>query len=63
MLSWYTRGSAALSFDEASRGRIAPGMLADLIVVHPDPMVVPADKLSTIYVALSMVDGHIAYEG
>ena len=63
MVHWYTSGSAALSFDEASRGKIATGMLADLIVVRPDPLTVQPDELSSVRVDLTMVHGHITYEG
>lgn len=63
MLQWYTSGSAALSFDEMIRGRIVPGMLADLIVVDPDPMLVQPDELQSVRVAFSMVDGRTVYEG
>jgi predicted amidohydrolase YtcJ len=63
MLRWHTSGSAALSFDEASRGCIAPGMLADLVVVTPDPFKVQPDELSSVRVVLTMVNGRIVYEG
>ena len=62
MLRWYTRGSAYLSFDEERRGRIAPGMLADLVAVEPDPLRAPAADLKDIRVRLTIVDGRIAYE-
>jgi predicted amidohydrolase YtcJ len=62
MLRWYTRGSAALSFDEHERGQIRRGMLADLIVVEPDPLHLPAADLRDVRVRLTMVDGRIAYE-
>jgi predicted amidohydrolase YtcJ len=62
MLRWYTRGSAYLSFDEGRRGRIAPGMLADLAVVEPDPLRIPAAALRDVRVRLTLVDGRVAYE-
>jgi predicted amidohydrolase YtcJ len=61
-LRWYTHGSAYLSFDETRRGRIVPGMLADLIAVEPDPLRVPAAELKDIRVRLTVVDGRIARE-
>jgi predicted amidohydrolase YtcJ len=61
MLRWYTHGSAYLSFDETRRGRIAPGMLADLIAVEPDPLRVPAADLQDIRVRLTIVDGRIVH--
>jgi predicted amidohydrolase YtcJ len=63
MLRWYTSGSAALSFDEASRGQIAPGMLADLVVVNPDPFTVQPGELSSVRVALTLVNGQVVYAG
>jgi predicted amidohydrolase YtcJ len=62
MLRWYTRGSAALSFDERERGQIRPGMLADLITVEPDPLRLTPGELPHVRVRLTMVDGRIAYE-
>jgi predicted amidohydrolase YtcJ len=62
MLRWYTRGSAALSFDESRRGQLAPGMLADLIVVEPDPLRAPASELRDIRVRLTVVGGRVVYE-
>ena len=62
MLRWYTRDSAALSFDEGRRGRIAPGMLADLTVVTPDPLRLPAAELRDVRVVLTIVEGRVAYE-
>lgn len=62
MLRWYTSGSAALSLDEGRRGRIQSGMLADLIVVDPDPLRIPADQLQDVRVLVTMVDGRVAHE-
>jgi len=62
MLRWYTGGSASCSFDEGKRGRIAPGMLADLVAVEPDPLRVPAAELRDVRVRLTVVDGRVAYE-
>jgi predicted amidohydrolase YtcJ len=62
-LRWYTRGSAALSSDEAQRGHLAPGALADLIAVDPDPHRLPAADLRAVRVRLTMVGGEVVYEG
>lgn len=62
MLRWYTSGSAALTHDEETRGSIIPGMRADLIVVHPDPLAIAPEDLRSVRVRLTMVDGRIAYE-
>jgi predicted amidohydrolase YtcJ len=63
MLRWYTSGSAALAHDEGTRGSITPGRRADLIVVHPDPLTVAPERLRSVQVRLTMVDGRIVYEG
>ena len=62
MLRWYTTGSAALAFAEHQRGQIRDGMLADLIVVEPDPLRITAAELRDVRVRMTVVDGRVAYE-
>ena len=61
-LRMYTRGSAYCSFDEGRRGRLAPGFLADLVVLAADPLAVPLDELRDLPVELTMVDGRVTYD-
>jgi predicted amidohydrolase YtcJ len=48
---------AWLSRDERRRGRLVPGMLADLVVVSRDPLDCPVEELETVEVVATMVGG------
>jgi predicted amidohydrolase YtcJ len=48
---------AWLSRDERRRGRLVPGMLADLVVLSRDPLHCPVEELGTIEVVATMVGG------
>jgi hypothetical protein len=62
-LAWYTRGSAWLSFDEAQRGLLEPGKLADLVVLSDDPLRVPVDAIKEIAVEETVVGGQTVFGG
>lgn len=57
----YTMGSAWFSFDDAKRGSLEPGKLADLAVLSRDYMTVPLDQIESIESLLTMVGGKIVY--
>jgi predicted amidohydrolase YtcJ len=57
----YTIGSAWFSFDEAKRGSLEPGKLADLAVLTKDYMTVPTDQIGSIESLLTMIGGKIVY--
>lgn len=61
LLKGFTRHGATLSFDEARRGSLEVGKLADLIVLSDDPMEVPTEALREVKVLMTMVDGKIVY--
>jgi len=61
-ISFYTRNAACASFEENVNGTIAPGKLADLVILDKDPRRVPASRISRIQVLLTMVGGKFAYE-
>ena len=46
-----------LSWDERRRGRLLPGMLADLVVLSRDPLECPVDELESVEVVATMVGG------
>ena len=46
-----------LSRDEHRRGRLLPGMLADLVVLSRDPLECPAEELESVEVVATMVGG------
>jgi predicted amidohydrolase YtcJ len=60
-LDAYTSGAAWASFDEQRKGSLAPGMLADLVVLSEDIFAEPAAKLSAASVAVTIFDGKIVY--
>jgi predicted amidohydrolase YtcJ len=59
----YTVGSAYAFFDEAEKGAIRPGMLADLVVLGADPTRVDPMTIKDIPVAMAVVAGRVAYAG
>ncbi len=57
----YTEGSAWFAHDENRRGRLTPGMLADLAVLSDDYFTVPVSDIMKIKSLLTMVGGQIVY--
>jgi hypothetical protein len=53
----YTRGSAYASRAEHTKGTIAPGRLADLVVLSEDPTAVSPDRIAGLGVLATLVDG------
>jgi predicted amidohydrolase YtcJ len=62
-LRMYTRGSAYCSFDEHERGQLAPGFLADLIILAADPLTVPVHAIKDLPIELTLLGGRVVYEG
>ena len=60
-LRMYTQGSAWLAHDEARRGALAVGKLADLVVLDRDYMSVPLPEIATLHSVLTMVGGRVVY--
>jgi hypothetical protein len=58
----YTSGAAYASFDEQRKGRIVPGMLADLVVLTTDIFTAPPAKLVDAAVGVTIFDGKVVYE-
>ncbi|WP_298254570.1 amidohydrolase [Bradyrhizobium sp.] len=57
----YTEGSAWFAHDENRRGRLVPGMLADLAVLSDDYFTVPVSHIAKIKSLLTVVGGQIVY--
>lgn len=57
----HTRNAAWQLFQENSLGKIAPGYLADLVVLNRDYLSVPEDGLFDISPVLTMVGGEVVY--
>jgi predicted amidohydrolase YtcJ len=58
----YTSGGAYGSFEERLKGRIAPGMLADLVVLSQDPTAIPSDGLLNVEIRRTILHGETVYE-
>jgi predicted amidohydrolase YtcJ len=57
----HTRGNARLMFCENYLGSIAPGLLADMVVLDRDYLTVPDDEIRDIRPAATIVAGKIVY--
>jgi predicted amidohydrolase YtcJ len=60
-LRMYTVDGAYCSSEEAIKGSIEEGKLADLTVLSEDPFTVPSDKISTIAISMTIIDGKVAF--
>lgn len=57
----YTAEPAFLSFDDNRRGTLAPGMLADLVILSGDIFSLPPEKLMDATVTTTIFDGKVVY--
>ena len=60
-LRLYTEGSATLSREEDVKGRLSPGMYADLSVISQDFFRVAEEEIKNITSVLTVVGGQIVY--
>ena len=58
----YTHASAKLFGEPTRLGALEPGMLADLVAYHDDPLHVAVDELPTLKPAFTIVGGVAAYD-
>jgi hypothetical protein len=58
----YTSGSAYASHAEGRKGTVAPGLLADLVVVSDDPVAVSPSRIAGIEVLATFVDGQCRFD-
>lgn len=61
-LAAYTRGAAFAAFDEERLGSIAPGKLADLLVLDRDPLDIPPEEIGAVEVDLTLLGGRVVHE-
>ena len=61
-LKMYTIGGAYASFEEARKGSIAAGKLADLALLEVDPTDSELERIKEIKVMMVMVGGQVAWE-
>jgi predicted amidohydrolase YtcJ len=57
----YTSGSAYAEFTEREKGRLAPGYLADLVVLSEDPWALPPERLDEVRSVMTIVGGRIVW--
>ncbi|MBN1161083.1 MAG: amidohydrolase [Dehalococcoidales bacterium] len=62
-LALYTVNAAYSSFEEKTRGSIAPGKLADMVILSGDPTRVPPEKIKDIKVEMTIIGGEVVWEG
>jgi predicted amidohydrolase YtcJ len=58
----YTRDAAYAEFEDHRKGTLAPGMLADVIVLSDDLRSLPPAELLEVKVEYTVVDGHVRYQ-
>jgi len=61
VLHAYTVESAYSGFEERMKGQIAPGMLADFIVISDDILTIPSKALLSLKVERTYVGGQLVY--
>ncbi len=57
-----TVAGAMLTFDEHRKGRLAPGLLADLTVLDRDPLSVPDGELMALRSEMTFVGGRLVWQ-
>lgn len=60
-LEMVTRGAAFAAREEGSRGRLAPGLLADFVVLSANPIDTPPAEIGTIRVERTVVGGRTVW--
>lgn len=58
----YTQGSAYAAFQEKEKGTIAPGKLADIIVLSENLFSIPPDKIKDVRVSITVMGGKLVYQ-
>ena len=58
----YTAGSARAEFAEREKGSIAPGQLADMVILDKNLFEIPPEEIPTARVALTMTGGQVVWE-
>ncbi len=57
----YTQGSAYAEFQEASKGTLAPGKLADFVILSRDIFALPPTEITSARVEQTIVGGRVVY--
>lgn len=59
-ITCYTTMGAHFSFEEDIKGKLAPGMLADLVILNGDPRQAP-ERITDLEVEMTILGGEIVY--
>jgi hypothetical protein len=57
-----TINAAFASFEEGIKGSIAPGKLADMVVLSDDPIKSPPEQIRDIRVEMTIIGGKVVWE-
>ena len=57
----FTLDAAYLAFEDGIKGSLAPGKLADLVVLERDPLDVPPEEIRDIHVSQTLVGGEVVW--
>jgi predicted amidohydrolase YtcJ len=57
----YTVGSAYAEFQESEKGTIAPGKLADLVILSRDIFKIDPKEIENVKVVMTIMDGRVVY--
>ncbi|MGE0681812.1 MAG: amidohydrolase [Candidatus Binatia bacterium] len=60
-LELFTTAGAWVGFEERKKGRIAPGMMADLVILDKDIVKVAPEEIGEIKVRTTIIDGRIVW--
>jgi predicted amidohydrolase YtcJ len=58
----YTAGAAYAEFQEQDKGVLAPGMLADFVLLSEDPFAIAPERLKDVTVEATIVGGRVVFE-
>lgn len=61
LIHGYTVGAAYAAHREADLGRLAPGFLADFVLLEDDIFTLPADAIASTRVALTVMGGRVVH--
>ena len=61
-LAMYTTNAAYASYEEDIKGSIAPGKLADIVVLTDNPLTSPPEQIKDIKVEMTIIDGEVVWE-
>ena len=61
-VSLYTKGGAYLSFEEAEKGTLEPGKLADFVVLGRDIFHTEPERIHEIPVCMTVMDGVVRFQ-